>query len=123
MDLDGPLGASTPTRRDDKSAAAAMSPIKMKIRIGKNNVGTAVVSRGTAGSPGKQRPAPVPDTVTESPEGFHGFADSEVPQFVFDDFSSFDLKTPFKASSSFYQPSLQQLRYNKISLSFLLYFT
>ena len=47
----------------------------------------------------EQPPVFVRDTTTtESEEGFHGFADSEVPRYVFDDFSTVDLKTPFKVS-------------------------
>jgi hypothetical protein len=99
MAVDQPLGTSTPVRFSD--TPAILSPLKMKIRIGKNNFGTAIVGHGAASSV-LNEPVPVLDSVTESREGFHGFADSEVPRFVFNDFSSVDLKTPFKASCSYY---------------------
>jgi len=39
-------------------------------------------------------------TTTESQEGFHGWDESEVPRYVFDNFASVDLKTPFTVRGS-----------------------
>ena len=68
----------------------------MTFRLGRHNdSGTAAIVVGHS----EQPPVFVRDTTTtESEEGFHGFADSEVPRYVFDDFSTVDLKTPFKVS-------------------------
>jgi len=97
--VEGPLDTSTPTRwSKPPPPPPAAAGLKLKIRLGKNNV---AASSSIVGETLAQQPrVPVEDTVTESAEGFHGFADSEVPRYVFDDFSQVDLKTPFKASCS-----------------------
>jgi hypothetical protein len=66
----------------------------------------------------KQPKKTVADTVTESAEGFHGFADSEVPRYGFDDryFTNVDLKTPFKASGS--HALFHSFSYNPFDLFF-----
>jgi hypothetical protein len=98
--VEGPLDTSTPTRwsKPPPPPPAAAAGLKLKIRLGKNNVAasSSIVGETLA----RQPRLSVEDTVTESAEGFHGFADSEVPRYVFDDFSQVDLKTPFKASCS-----------------------
>jgi hypothetical protein len=98
--VEGPLDTSTPTRwsKPPPPPPAAAAGLKLKIRLGKNNVAasSSIVDETLA----RQPRVPVEDTVTESAEGFHGFADSEVPRYVFDDFSQVDLKTPFKARCS-----------------------
>lgn len=55
-------------------------PVKLRIKIGKDRTGEVIE----------------PDLPIEDEQGFHGFPDSEIPDFVYNNFEDVDLKSAFR---------------------------
>ena len=55
-------------------------PVKLRIKIGKDRTGEVVE----------------PDLPIEDEQGFHGFPDSEIPDFVYNNYDDVDLKSAFR---------------------------
>ena len=62
------------------SGLNSLGPVKLRIKIGKDKTGEVIE----------------PNLPAEDEEGFHGFPESEIPDFVFNNYDGVDLKSAFR---------------------------